>query len=231
MVFMEDSQRAAEVAKGVGIEVGLHLNYSQSFTGLCQSKLLQDYHRQILRFINSGKYAFLIYNPALRRQFRYVYEAQVDEFMRLYGKAPSHIDGHHHKHLCNNVVFDSVIADGTKVRRNFSFSSREKSLLNRAYRRFVDEKLARRYRITDHFFSLHDCLVKQNLRQVVQLSHSATVEIMTHPHNVREYSYLMSDDFLADLCNIEKGTYGALSVVQTTNRRRKCTVRRRSTIA
>ncbi|RQW78332.1 MAG: ChbG/HpnK family deacetylase, partial [Geobacter sp.] len=49
MVFMEDSGRAAELARDSGVDVGLHLNLSQTFKGKCQDKLLQEYHNRIVR--------------------------------------------------------------------------------------------------------------------------------------------------------------------------------------
>src|SRR5208282_5974677 len=93
MVFMADSQRAADLAVAAGIDVGLHLNLSQRFTTEIHDALLQQYHDAIVRFLTRGKYALLLYNPMLRRQFRHVYQAQMDEFRRIYGKNPSHVDG------------------------------------------------------------------------------------------------------------------------------------------
>ena len=51
----------------------------------------------------------------------YVVKAQLEEFERLYGRAPNRIDGHHHAHLCANVVLAGLLPAGTIVRRNFSF--------------------------------------------------------------------------------------------------------------
>jgi predicted glycoside hydrolase/deacetylase ChbG (UPF0249 family) len=210
MVFMADSARAAELANDAGIEVGLHLNLSQRFTGEFPAGLLQEYHDRIVRFLTRNRYSLLLFNPALRKQFRYVYQAQVMEFLRLYGRPPSHIDGHHHKHLCTNILLDGVIPAGERVRRNFSFWPGEKWVLNRSYRYLVDQWLARRYRLTDYFFGLSSCLQNDGLLRVVALATSATVEVMTHPSNPKEYAYLMSDDYLAKLSRLEKGTYTAL---------------------
>ena len=89
---------------------------------------------EIVRFLTGNKYSQLLYNPFLRKEFAYSYEAQAEEFARLYSKPPSHIDGHHHMHLCANFLLSNMIPAGTKMRRNFSFWPGEKSLLNRAYR-------------------------------------------------------------------------------------------------
>lgn len=204
---MEDSDRAAQIAKDAGIDVGLHLNLSQRFTGQFRAVMLQEYHDRIVRFLTMNRYALLLYNPFLRKQFNYVYQAQVMEFRRLYGRPPSHIDGHHHKHLCTNILLDGVIPAGERIRRNFSFWPGEKGVLNRSYRNLVDKWLANRYRITDYFFGLLPCFQSDELASIIALSASATVEVMTHPANKKEYACLMSDDYLAKLRQLKKGTY------------------------
>jgi len=210
MVFMEDSVRAADLARDAGIDVGLHLNLSQRFTGEVHAGLLQEYHNRVVHYLTINKYALLFYNPALRKQFRYVYEAQLEEFLRLYGRPPSHIDGHHHMHLCANILFDRIIPNSEKVRRNFSFRPGEKCLLNRMYRRMVDRWLVNRYSVTDYFFALSQVIQANCLMRVYELSKTATVELMTHPVDTKEYDYLMSDGYLAMLNNIENGTYSLI---------------------
>ncbi len=176
---------------------------------MCGARL-RDYQERIVRYLGLGKYAFLIYNPALRRQFQYVYDAQVDQFMQLYGRAPSHIDGHHHMHLCTNMLLDGVIPAGEKIRRNFYFWPEEKGLSNRTYRRLVDLLLARRYRLTDFFFALSQSLRGDRMARVMALAGTASVEMMTHPANAEEHAYLMSDEYVRCLDGLEKGTYSTL---------------------
>ena len=51
MVFMVDSERAAQVANANGLEVGLHLNFSDPFTdGRCPERL-RDCHNRIVMFL------------------------------------------------------------------------------------------------------------------------------------------------------------------------------------
>jgi hypothetical protein len=151
-----------------------------------------------------------LYNPALRQEFRYIYQAQYEEFVRLYGRHPSHVDGHQHKHLCANILLGGVIPPAVKIRRNFSFWPGEKSLLNRGYRKLVDRWLARRYTMTNFFFSLQQSLQRDRLARVFDLAHAATVELMTHPVNQGELAYLMSDACAASLSQIRVGTYAEL---------------------
>src|ERR1043166_2509082 len=114
MMFMADSERAAELAKGTGLDVGLHLNFTETFSTGCSPEVAKSQNR-IVRYLKRSKYAQLIYNPILRREFRCCYKSQAEEFVRLYGKSPSHVDGHHHMHLCANMLFSKAIPRGTKM--------------------------------------------------------------------------------------------------------------------
>jgi chitin disaccharide deacetylase len=207
MVFMGDSERAAELAKDNKLDVGLHLNFSEPFTGKNYPAKLGVHHGRIIRYLRRTKYTQLVYNPFLRREFVYSYEAQAAEFARLFEKAPSHIDGHHHMHLCANLLLSDVLPAGTKLRRNFSFWPGEKSLSNRTYRRLVDRWLARRYRLADYFFDLTQCIEGKKLDRVVALAKSSNVELMTHPTINGEGEYLMSDEFEVILQSLETGGY------------------------
>src|SRR4030081_2118775 len=124
MVFMQASERAAKLAKENQIDVGLHLNFFEPFSA--SRSTLKGAHDRVVAFLRRSKYAQLLYNPFLREAFSDCYHAQAEEFIRLYGGSPSHIDGHHHMHLCANLVFSAIIPAGTKVRRNFCFWPGEK---------------------------------------------------------------------------------------------------------
>jgi predicted glycoside hydrolase/deacetylase ChbG (UPF0249 family) len=210
MVFMADSERAAELAKQSGIDVGLHLNLDGEFTGNRCPADVREHHARIRRFLKRSKYACLLYNPSLRKSFRRVYQVQAEEFQQLYGRRPSHIDGHHHMHLCTNMLLDGVIPAGERVRRSFSFWRSEKGIVNRTYRRLVDNRLAGRYRVTDFFFSLELCLQWKKLGRVAELARAANVELMTHPCIADESAYLMSDAFLELKRTVAMGTFGML---------------------
>lgn len=215
MMFMQDSQRAAEIAKSAGLDVGLHLNFNQSYTGAGSSPAAAQAHERIVRFMARSKHATFVYHPVLKRCFRDVFRSQLDEFHRLYGAGPSHVDGHQHRHLCANMLIDRIIPSGEKVRRNFSFWPGEKSLLNRTYRKFVDRWLARRYVMTDYFFSLGQCLRGRSLGRVADLARTSNVELMTHPIDSDEYAWLMSDQFSEATRGVRLETYARLQSRRT----------------
>ena len=114
----------------------------------------------------------------------------------LYGTLPSHIDGHHHMHLCANILMSKVIPRGIKMRRNFSFWPGEKSPLNRAYRAFDRWSACRQILYNGlSLRSLASALRRRQLGRVTMLAKSSNVELMTHPVVHAEADYFMSDEF------------------------------------
>src|SRR5436853_2780254 len=71
MVFMGDSERAAELAKENKLDVGLHLNFTDRFTDKEYASTLANHHEKIIAFLRRNKYAQLLYNPFLRKEFAY----------------------------------------------------------------------------------------------------------------------------------------------------------------
>jgi len=203
MVLMEDSQRAACLARERGIDCGLHLNFTAAYTMNSVSPSLVKHQGQIRRFLLRSTFAQILFHPGLVGSFQYVVAAQLEEYQRLYDKQPDRIDGHHHMHLCANVLFGELIPPGVIVRRSFSFLPGEKSWLNRAYRRWIDRRLARRYRLVDLMFSIEPFLRKGSLRRIVPLARHSVVELETHPVNPEEYRLLTSGELLDQLQGIE----------------------------
>lgn len=210
MVFMEDSRRAADLAREYSIDVGLHLNFTQKLTQRIHSSLLGDYHDRIAGFLSRNKYNFLIYNPALRKQFKYVFQVQSEEFERLYGTSPSHINGHHHMHICANMLIGTIIPIGQKVRNNFSFARGEKSIPNRMYRAMIDKWLSRRYLTADYLFSLSEGIKTGRLARALELAETSSVELQTHPELEEEFEWLMGNAGFQAVSNLRKGTYAQL---------------------
>ena len=190
MVFMEDSERAADLARRHGVDTGLHLNLTTEFSSAACPSPLRERQRKLARFLRAFCVCPAIFHPGLATAFEYVVQAQLEEYEKLYCQAASRIDGHHHMHLCANVQFQKLLPAGTIVRRNFSFAPGEKSALNRRYRLWQDCRLARRHRITDFFFSLLPIGRPGRLEEIVALANRFSVEIETHPVNGDEFEFL-----------------------------------------
>jgi chitin disaccharide deacetylase len=210
MVFMEDSKRAAALALEHGLDAGLHLNFTTKFNQSITSSKLVECQQRIAAFLQKNKYYFLLYNPVLKTDFRYVFSAQYEEYSRLYHQKPTHIDGHHHMHLCTNVLFQRLLPRGSKVRRNFSFTSKEKGTVNRSYRFLLDRWLQRSYQCTDFFFSIVPMHTSHRLRGIVELASAHNVELMVHPEKQDEYNYLLSTEYVEMIRDKKIGSYRIL---------------------
>jgi chitin disaccharide deacetylase len=190
MVFMEDSERAARVALQEGVDTGLHLNLTTKLSAPgCGAKLL-EHHQRVAEYLLSHSFAQVVFNPLLRNSFEYVVAAQIDEFERLHGARPARVDGHHHMHLCVNVLFENLLPAGTIARRHFSFQHGEKSLFNRLYRKFSDGILLKKHRVADYFYSLVPLEPQQRLQKAFSDARNFVVEVETHPVNTDEYDFL-----------------------------------------
>ncbi len=196
MVFMKDSERAAAIAMDRGIDAGLHLNFTTAFSGPGASARLIEHQQRLAQYLGRHRFAQVVFHPGLSGSFEYAMAAQVDEFSRLYGAEPERLDGHHHMHLCSNVVFGRLLPPRKIVRRNFSFLPGEKSWYNLMYRSTVDRILARRHRLMDFFFSLPPLNPLSRVEGICSLARKFTVEVETHPANPEEYRFLMGGEIL-----------------------------------
>lgn len=194
MVFMADSERAANLAQEHRIDAGLHLNLTTSFSAGSAPARVREHQARIARYLSWHRFGYVVFHPGLRNSFHYVVSAQLEEFERIYGRMPERIDGHHHAHLCANVLHGKLLPEGTIVRRNFTFDPAEKGLANRLYRSWVDRKLGRRHRLVDYFFSLEPLEPRARLQRIFSYAQAFHVEIETHPVNPKEYAFLRSGE-------------------------------------
>lgn len=195
MVFMKDSERASVIAREQGIDAGLHLNFTTPFSAASSAKRLVEHQEQLARYLLRHRFARVFFHPGLTRSFEYVVTTQLEEFRRLYGAEPGRIDGHHHMHLCANVVLGNLLPLGSLVRRNFSFQAGEKCLGNRLYRRLIDRMLRRRNNLVDFLFALPPLEPPDRLERICSLARRFAVEVETHPVNPEEYRFLMGERF------------------------------------
>jgi chitin disaccharide deacetylase len=190
MVFMEDSERGARIAREQGIDAGLHLNLTAPFSATGVPPALVEHQKKLARCLRSHRLAQVLYHPTLASSFQYVVAAQLEEFRRMYGAAPDRIDGHHHMHLCTNVLLGGLLPRRTIVRRNFSFRLGEKNPANLAYRKIMDCILARRHYLVDLFYSLVPLEPPQRLQGIFSAARDYVVELETHPINPEEHRFL-----------------------------------------
>lgn len=211
MVYMADSIRSSQKALENGLDVGLHLNFIAPFTSTGASSTLIHSHEQVRRFLSKSRYHSVFYHPWLRKHFDYLFRKQYDEFLRLYGKEPSHLDGHRHLHLCMNVILDNILPMGSTIRRNHTFNVGEKDAVTRLYRRIVDRRLAARYRITDYFFDVWPFESIGRIIEIVKLSGNYTVELMVHPERPAQFRFITGPEFCDLMQDAPRGSFADFS--------------------
>ena len=211
MAFMADSERAAEIARERGIDAGLHLNFTTRFSAPHVSSQLMEHQQKIAAYLLRWKFNKVFFRPGLANSFEYVVAAQLEEYCRLYGTTPERFDGHHHMHLCANMLQAELLPAGTYVRRNFSFQPGEKSLVNRLYRKAVDRRLARRHRQVDFLFSLRPLQSPGRLQRIFALASESAVEVEAHPVLPDEHNFLLGNEIVRLTANIRVSPFSAIS--------------------
>jgi predicted glycoside hydrolase/deacetylase ChbG (UPF0249 family) len=199
MMFMSDSERAGEIAVEHGIDAGLHLNFTERFTSQGVPAEVARRQERLIRYLRGHRLAQTVFHPGLARSFAYVVAAQIDEYRRVYGVAPSRFDGHHHMHLCANILLQGLVPRGGLVRRTFSSQPGETGILKKAYRRLVDTQLERRHRTTDFLFSILPMLPASRLSRILALARHHVVELETHPVNPDEHDFLDGGELFRQL--------------------------------
>src|SRR5271165_1805705 len=69
MVFMEDSERAAAVARERGIDVGLHLNFTTPFSAAGPPAALMERQRELAERLLRHRFSQVLFYPRLMRSF------------------------------------------------------------------------------------------------------------------------------------------------------------------
>ena len=207
MVFMEDSERAASLALQTSLEVGLHLNFTMLFSADKIPLKLREHHNRVVSYLTKNKLTQIIYNPLLASSFDFLFKAQFEEFNRLYGRNPGFYNGHHHMHLCANVLIGKILSKGARVRRTFTFYQGEKNSFNRLYRHILDIFVYRRFISTDCFFSILPLQDYERLRNIFKRAISSNVEIEVHPENDDEIKFLLSDQLQHLIDSVHVGNF------------------------
>lgn len=213
MVFMEDSDRAAALSLQTGIEVGLHLNFTQPFSAPNMDIKLREHQNRVASYLLRYKLSQAIYNPLLMNSFHFLFLAQQEEFLRLYGKFPDFYNGHHHMHLCANVLLSRMIPMGARVRRTFTFERGERGSFNRLYRHILDIFISDQYVTGDCFFSILPIQNHERLQKIVNRAVSEKVEIEVHPENSEEMEFLFSNKYENLMGQLYKGGFRELRKV------------------
>lgn len=213
MMFMRGSKLAASLASDhPQLGIGLHLNLIEEYSDSSTPAPVRERQRRLLRYFRRRRIRRWLYDPRVRREVDRIIADQFQCFVDLYGRTPTHVDGHHHCHLAANVLLSSAMPQGTKIRNALSDAHRSNAVTN-ALRRAREAALTRRFPSTDYFFSIVTAwpgLAGPPPMDRLGLSREASVEVMVHPAFTSEYAPLQSDEWTAAMRDLPAGTFGDL---------------------
>lgn len=215
MVHMADSERAAQLARERSRPIGLHLNLTQPFDApdVGSAAARERQLRLCAHFARLRARRWLLSpNPAVHRLVADGIRDQLDEYERLYEAPPTHVDSHHHVHVCPDVFLSRALADGTKVRQTVSppLDARGPAVVAR---RLKHRLLARRFRTTDLFWGAAETAGADGgvpIATAAARARGCAVEIMVHPSFPGELQVLLSDHWRAALADAPLGSYEQL---------------------
>ena len=213
MMFMEGTEEAAARAKELpALGVGLHLNLIEGYTERATPPATRDRQRRLLEYFRPRRRRRWLYDPRVRHDVDRIIADQLERFVELYGRQPSHLDGHHHCHLAANVLLSSNLPRGMAIRNALSDAHRPNPLTDvlRLTRRKL---LSPRFRSTDFFFSIETAwpgLAGTPPAGKLGLSQQASVEVMVHPAFPHEYAPLQSPEWTEALGGLPTGTFDDL---------------------
>lgn len=204
MVYMQDSDRAAELALSAGIPTGLHLNLTQPFNDPATPPDVRERQRKLTTRFRRRQLRRWTYDPSLRGLFERVIMDQFERFHDLYGRAPVHVDGHEHAHLAFNVLFSGALEKGTALRCGGAVTGSPA----RRVRQWI---LKRRFRTPDLLRSLetfYPCW--DRLSEELAVAHEVSLEVSTHPEWPDNYARLLSPEWTCALSEHRLGSYADL---------------------
>lgn len=195
MVYMEDSNRAAGLARRHEMSVGLHLNVSELYTAGQVDEAIRERQARLVRHFTANRWMKAVFNPVLVPHVRACIEDQIAAFVALYGRGPDHIDSHHHIHISPTILLSGALPRSTRLRRTYRYSREERPIANRAWRAMWNAFLARRFPGAPLFLgvqALRDADDDHSV-EVLRQAHQCDVEVMTHPGSPSEFEFLMSE--------------------------------------
>ncbi len=199
MVHMEDSARAAALAKSARLPLGLHVNLTTEFTDAKAPYAVRERQREAAAYFARAGWRRFIFDPLRSRSLDACIVDQIDEFQRLYGAEPIHADGHQHVQIYPTVLGARALGRVRSLRRSETFKRGERPFANRAYRRLINGWIAHRFDSPARFVSIRDIhpdLGGVGIEGVVADAAHEDVEVMVHPGMHDERRVLLSAGWL-----------------------------------
>jgi hypothetical protein len=221
MVHMADSDRAAELARERERPTGLHLNLTQPYDAPAVPAPVRERQLRLCAHFSALHRRRWTLSPDLRVH-RLVADGirdQLEEFHERYEREPTHIDSHHHVHVCPDVFCSCALAPGTRVRQALSFAPGAKPRgakgLAMGLARVAKQRLlARRYLTTERFWCAYELSDGDGAVPIADAAaYAAThaIEIMVHPSFESDIAVLRSEAWLEALRDAPLASYASLA--------------------
>ncbi|MBV9604677.1 MAG: ChbG/HpnK family deacetylase [Solirubrobacterales bacterium] len=215
MVWMQDSDRAAEMARDAQLPTGIHLNLIEPFTAPDVPVRVAATQRRVVERLRTRDVRAQLYHPGWSADFEQCIADQLTRFHELYGRSPTHADGHQHMHLALNALFARALGPVGKCRRPVNRLPGDSPAHKRAARAALAAVVRARFLTTYRCFSvrsLHPALGGVDLDQSLARSQHASVELMVHPGYPDELRLLSAPEWPARLGAHRLGTFEDLGL-------------------
>jgi hypothetical protein len=216
LVWMSDSERAAEMGTRAALPVGLHLNLIEPFTGPDVPEGVAATQLRVVERMRKGGPRALLYDPRWSRDFETCISDQLSRFRELYGRPPTHVDGHRHMHLALNALFAQALAPVPRCRRAVNRLPHESPAYKQFGRTVLSRLVRLRFLTTDWCYALsplHPALGGEGIREKLLLSRKGSVELIVHPADPGELEALRAPEWLESLGGHRLGSFEALSTL------------------
>jgi chitin disaccharide deacetylase len=213
MVWMEDSERAARLAREAALPVGLHLNLIEPFNGRDVPAAVAARQLRVVERLSAGDAAAHLYHPGWSRDFELCIADQLARFTQLYGRAPTHFDGHQHMHLALNALLARPLSPVKRCRAPLTRMPAESPAGKRAARAALGRLVRLRFTTTDWCFSiraLEPRLGGDGRDGKLALAGRDSVEIMAHPGWPDELELLRTPEWRARIHRQRLGSFADL---------------------
>jgi predicted glycoside hydrolase/deacetylase ChbG (UPF0249 family) len=213
LVWMEDSERAADLARRDGLSVGLHLNLIEPFTATGVPGPVAAAQRRVVERLRGGGIAPQLYHPGWSADFERCISDQLVRFHELYGRPPTHVDGHQHMHLVPNALLARALGSVRRARAPVNRMSYESRFHKRAARAAWRRLVRLRFLTSDWCFSVRSLdpeLGGAGVEAPLDLARAGSVEVFVHPGYRDELPLLRSAQWRARLSHHRLGTYAEL---------------------
>jgi chitin disaccharide deacetylase len=213
LVWMSDSDRAAEMATRADLPVGLHLNLIEPFTAPDVPAATAATQLRVAMRMRSGGPRALLFDPRWSHDFETCITDQLSRFRELYGRPPTHVDGHRHMHLALNALFARALGDVPCCRRAVNRLPHESPAHRQLGRTVLSQLVRVRFLTTDWCYSLsplHPALGGHGIGEKLRLSHRGSIELIVHPGYPGEFEALRAPEWPALLAGRRLGSFEAL---------------------